>query len=469
VSATDAVTALRRFGLGARPGEPWRIVSDPREHVVSQLDAGRAPEIGGLPTSAQLWQEVMRYRRARRQKDDASQDDPSQDDASQDGGMEGAMGNAMESPAEPMKPAALTRDEMTARFDHATTTDSPLLERLVGFWSNHFTVSMQGAVLRAIAGAYERETIRPHVLGRFRDMLHAVVRHPAMLFYLDNHRSIGPNSRVGQRRGRGLNENLAREILELHTVGVNGGYSQDDVMNFARALTGWTVDNSDGEAQGTFMFKPQWHEPGAVTVMGRTYPEGGVEQAEAVLDDLAAHPATARHVARKLAVHFVSEKAPLSLVERLEGAFRDGDGDLDAVTRMLVSSDDAWRAEPRKILPPYDFVIAVSRALDHRPRSRVLADALRTFGQVVWRAPSPAGWPDEDEAWASPHALVERLDWVKQVTAGASGSIAEDVRDYADDLFGGTLSDFTRQAIARSETREQALALLFMSPEFQRR
>jgi uncharacterized protein (DUF1800 family) len=175
-------------------------------------------------------------------------------------------------------------------------------------------------------------------------MLHAVVRHPAMLVYLDNQRSIGPNSRTGRRRGRGLNENLAREILELHTVGVNGGYTQDDVINFARALTGWTVDNREGEAQGTFMFKPQWHEPGAVTVMGRTYPEGGVEQAEAVLDDLAAHPATARHVARKLAVHFVSETAPLSLVERLEGAFRHGDGDLDAVTRMLVSSGDAWEA-----------------------------------------------------------------------------------------------------------------------------
>lgn len=459
MSTTDAVTALRRFGLGARPGEPWRIVSDPREHVVSQLDAGRAFEIGGLPTSAQLWQEVMRYRQAQRQMDDASQEK----------GTAGTMGNAMESPADPMKPGALSRAEMVARFEHATTTDRPLLERLVGFWSNHFTISMEGRILRSIAGSHEREAIRPHVLGSFRDMLHAVVHHPAMLVYLDNYRSMGPNSRVGQRRGRGLNENLAREILELHTVGVNGGYSQDDVINFARALTGWTVDNADGEAQGTFMFKPQWHEPGAVTVMGRTYPEGGVQQAEAVLDDLAAHPATARHVAHKLAVHFVSEKAPLSLVERLEGAFRDGDGDLDAVTRMLVSSDDAWQAEPRKVLPPYDFVIAVARALEHAPRFPVLANALRTFGHVVWRAPSPAGWPDEDEAWASPHALVERLDWVRQVTAGASGSIADDVRDYADDLFGDTLSDFTRQTIARSETREQALALLFMSPEFQRR
>jgi uncharacterized protein (DUF1800 family) len=466
MSARDAVTALRRFGLGARPGEPSRIVSDPRGFVMSQLDAGRASEIGNLPTSAQLWREVDRFLRARRRNRKKNAD---QDEFAQDGAMGVEMGDAMGEAPEPMRPGSMSRAEMAARFDHAVTADSPLLERLVGFWSNHFTIAIQGAVLRGLAGSYEREAIRPHVLGSFRDMLHAVVRHPAMLVYLDNHRSIGPNSRTGRRHGRGLNENLAREILELHTVGVNGGYTQDDVISFARALTGWTVDNRDGEAQGTFMFKPQWHEPGAVTIMGRTYPEGGVEQAEAVLDDLAAHPATARHVARKLAVHFVSEKAPLSLVERLESAFRQGAGDLDAVTRMLVSSGDAWGPEPRKVLPPYDFVIAVFRALEHTPRFPVIAKALRTFGHGLWMAPSPAGWPDEDEAWASPHGVVERLDWVKQVAAGTPGSIADDVRDHADGLFGGTLSDYTRQAIARSETREQALALMFMSPEFQRR
>jgi uncharacterized protein (DUF1800 family) len=454
MSARDAITALRRFGLGARPGEPRRIVSDPRGFVMSQLDAGRVPDFGGLPTSAQLWREVDLFRRARRRRN-----------AGEDDAMGGSMGEA----SAPARPGALSRAETSARFDHAVTTDSPLLERLVGFWSNHFSVSMQGAVLRSIAGSYEREVVRPHVLGTFRDMLHAAVRHPAMLVYLDNHRSIGPNSRFGRRRGRGLNENLAREILELHTLGVNGGYTQDDVINFARALTGWTVDNREGKFQGTFMFRPQWHEPGAVTIMGRTYPEGGIEQAEAVLDDLAAHPATADHVAHKLAVHFVSETAPPSLVEHLESAFRHGDGDLGAVTRVLVSSGDAWEPEPRKVLPPYDFVIAVFRALEHTPRFPVLAEALRTFGHVLWTAPSPAGWPDEDEAWASPHGVVERLDWVKQVVSGAPGSIGDDVRDYADGLFGDTLSDYTRQAIARSETREQALALLFMSPEFQRR
>jgi uncharacterized protein (DUF1800 family) len=455
MSAKDAVTALRRFGLGARPGELRRIASDPRSFVLSQLDGAGSLGFNDLPTSAELWRDARRYLLARKQRDAAGQDNA----------MDESMGGAME----PTRPGALARAELAARIRHAMTTEQPLVERLVGFWSNHFTIAMQSAYLRSIAGAYEREVVRPHVLGRFRDMLHAAVRHPAMLLYLDNHRSIGPNSLAGRRRGRGLNENLAREILELHTVGVNGGYTQDDVINFARALTGWTVHMSDGEAQGTFHFNRNWHEPGAVTIMGRTYPVGGVKQAEAVLDDLAAHPATARHVARKLAVHFVGEKAPVSLVERLAAAFRQSDGDLAAVTRALVQSDDAWLAEPRKVLPPYDFVVAVFRALEHAPRIRTVVRTLRGFGQLVWEAPSPAGWPDEDEAWASPHAIVERLDWVRQVVARSSKTVGTDVARYADDLFAGTLSDFTRQAVARADSREQALALLFMSPEFQRR
>jgi uncharacterized protein (DUF1800 family) len=456
-----SVTALRRFGLGARPGEPHAIASDPRGFVLAQLHGAPVPEFGDLPASARLWQQAHRFRLARRRGDDSGGDD-AEDDAT--------MGGAMQSmTAEPVTPGAVARREIAARVQHAMTTDVALVERLVGFWSNHFSISMQGLFLRSIAGAYEREAVRPHVLGRFRDLLQAAVRHPAMLVYLDNHRSIGPNSRVGQRRARGLNENFAREILELHTVGVNGGYNQDDVSHFARALTGWSVHTGDDGAQGTFVFKPRWHEPGAVTIMGRTYPEGGVEQAAAVLDDLAAHPATARHVARKLAVHFVGEKAPLSLVERLAAEFRQSDGDLAALARTLVSSDDAWLAEPRKLLPPYDFVIAVFRALAEVPRIQVVTKALRIFGQLVWQAPSPAGWPDEDEAWASPHALMERLDWVKQIAQRSSRSVGTDVTGYADALFADTLSDFTRQAFARAESREQALALLFMSPEFQRR
>jgi len=464
MSARDAVTALRRFGLGSRPGEPARIASDPRGFVLAQLDEAALPEIGDLLTSAQLWQGAERYRLTK-QRERKGQDDTG-DDAME---MAEATDGAMDGATTPTRPSNSTRLETAARLRHAATTDRPLLERLVGFWSNHFSISMQGLFIRFIAGAYEREAIRPRVLGSFRDLLHAVMRHPGMLVYLDNHRSIGPNSRAGRRRGKGLNENLAREILELHTVGVNGGYTQDDVINFARALTGWTVSTTDDDMQGTFRFNPQWHEPGAVTIMGRTYPEGGIEQAEAVLDDLAAHPETARHVARKLVLHFVGEQAPATLVDRLATEFRRSDGDLAALTRMLTSSDDAWLAVPRKVLPPYDFVVAVYRALEEEPKFAVATKALRTFGHAIWRAPSPAGWPDGDEAWASPHAVVERLDWVRQVAAGTSKSVGADMKGYAEGLFAGTLSDFTRQAIARAESRKQALALLFMSSEFQRR
>lgn len=458
MSARDAVTALRRFGLGSRPGEPARIVSDPRGFVLAQLDGGVLPEIGDLPTSAQLWQGAERFRVFKRKRAQGSET-----------GEDAEMAEAMDGATTPTRPNIATRLETTARLHQAVTTERPLLERLVGFWSNHFSVSMQGFYMRFIAGAYEREAIRPRILGSFRDLLQAVVRHPGMLVYLDNQRSIGPNSRAGQRRGKGLNENLAREILELHTVGVNGGYGQDDVVNLARALTGWTVSAKDDDLQGTFRFNPQWHEPGAVTIMGRTYPEGGIEQAEAVLDDLAAHPETARHVVSKLALHFVGERASPALVDGLAAEFRQSGGDLAALTRMLVSSEDAWLAEPRKVLPPYDFVVAVYRALDEEPKLAVTTKALRTFGHIIWRAPSPAGWPDEDEAWASPHAVLERLDWVKLVAASSSELVGADMRGYAEDLFAGTLSDFTRQAIERAESREQALALLFMSSEFQRR
>ncbi len=460
MSARDAVTALRRFGLGSRPGEPARIASDPRGFVLAQLDGGALPEFGDLLTSAQLWQGAERFRvfnRKRRQ----GQKESGEDAAGTDEIMDGAT--------TPTRPNVATRLETTARLHQAVTTDQPLIERLVGFWSNHFSVSMQGFFMRFIAGAYEREAIRPNILGSFHGLLHAVVRHPGMLVYLDNQRSIGPNSRAGQRRGRGLNENLAREILELHTLGVNGGYGQEDVVNLARALTGWTVSVAKNDRQGTFRFNPQWHEPGAVTIMGRTYPEGGIEQAEAVLDDLAAHPETARHVARKLALHFVGEEASPSLVDGLAAEFERSDGDLAALTRLLVSSDEAWLAEARKVLPPYDFVVAVFRALDEEPKFEAATKALRTFGHIIWRAPSPAGWPDGDEAWASPHAVLERLDWVKLVAAGSSESVGADIRVYAEDLFAGTLSDFTRQAIVRAESRQQALALLFMSSEFQRR
>ena len=201
---------------------------------------------------------------------------------------------------------------MAARIEHARTTDAAFLERLVMFWSNHFCVNANKGAVLGMAGAFEREAIRPHVLGRFADMLLAVEQHPAMLIYLDNQASTGPNSQVGRNRGRGLNENLAREILELHTLGVDGGYTQADVTNLARVITGWTVGqpNQPNAEHGRFHFAPARHEPGRHPVLGKRYGDAGVRAGEACLADLARHPSTARHIARKLAAHFVAETPP---------------------------------------------------------------------------------------------------------------------------------------------------------------
>jgi uncharacterized protein (DUF1800 family) len=361
--------------------------------------------------------------------------------------------------------------EWGARLDRAAGTDAPFLERLVLFWSNHFCVSAaKGPVLRVMAGAYEREAIRPHVLGRFADLLRAVEQHPAMLIYLDNAQSIGPNSRAGRIRNRGLNENLAREILELHTLGVDGGYTQADVTNLARIITGWSVGglNQPRFEPGRFAYVPQRHEPGDFAVLGRTYQDRGQRTGETVLDALARHPATARHIARKLAVHFVSDKPPPALVQRLELRFRDTDGDLRELARALAASPEAWEPPPRKLVPPYDFIVQMMRGLGLEPQPGQAMRLAAALGQPTWAPPSPKGWPEHDDAWMAPSAIRERLRLAERVARLANEAVA-DPRALAEDLIGPGLSTSTRQAIARAETREQGLELLIMSPEFQRR
>ena len=244
------------------------------------------------------------------------------------------------------------------------------VERLVAFWSNHFAVSIaKSSELRVAAGPFEREAIRPNALGKFAGLLRAAESHPAMILYLDNQNSIGPDAAPGKFAGRGLNENLAREILELHTLGVGSGYTQADVSELARILTGWSVAGPESEAgePGTFLFKPNWHEPGARKLLGKTYAENGIDQGRAALDDLARHPATARHVATKLARHFVADNPPADLVEALTRKFIDSDGDLAVVASTLVSDDRAWSAKPTKIRTPLEFVVAAARVTDFHP------------------------------------------------------------------------------------------------------
>ncbi len=359
--------------------------------------------------------------------------------------------------------------EADARIGRSAATDEPMLERLVLFWSNHFCVSALKGNVRAIAGAYEREAIRPFVLGRFGDMVKAVVRHPAMLVYLDNNQSTGPNSRAGINRNRGLNENLGRELLELHTLGVDGGYSQDDVTNLARILTGWTIGNLNvpGSEPGKFHFAPNRHEPGAWSVLGKVYENDGEGTTERVLVDLARHPSTARHIARKLAAHFVSDQPPPALVSRLEKSFRDSQGDLGAVTRTLVSSPEAWTEPARKVVPPYEFLVSLMRGLELNPNDGEIMRLAAALGQPLWQPPSPKGWSDRNEEWMGPAAMRERLRVAERAARHLEHPV--DPRALADDLLGGCASPETREAIARAEIRAQGLELLIMSPEFQRR
>lgn len=480
----DASIAVRRFGLGPRPGDIARIASDPRGYVQTALqrkDGAVLPVDALLPghmTLASLREMQMAQREARKAAQPAIATESKTADPTEP--ATGQLPNQA-----PVKAGAVVRDafreEAGARLTRAVSTEQPFLERLVMFWSSHFCISAtKGPAVRALAGAFEREAIRPHVLGRFADMLKAVAQHPAMLIYLDNAQSIGPGSRAGQNRGRGLNENLAREILELHTLGVNGGYTQADVTSFARVLTGWTVANPEMAgrmgakgateiAPGRFVFVPVRHEPGPQTVLGKRYEDRGQETGEAVLADLARHPATAKHIAMKLASHFVSQSPPPALVVRLALVFTKTDGDLAAMARTLAEASEAWEAPPRKVVPPYDFMVALIRAfgLEEKQRLAMVLRLSAAIGQPLWAPPSPKGWPDDDGAWMGPSAVRERLRIAERVAREIDRSL--DPRAVAADLLGGILSEATRLAIERAEAREQGLELLIMSPEFLRR
>ena len=356
-------------------------------------------------------------------------------------------------------------------MQRAIMADCGFAERLVVFWSNHFCISAnKGGLARMWAGSFEREAIRPHVLGRFADMLKAVEQHPAMLFFLDNQQSLGPDSRAGINRNRGLNENLAREILELHTLGVNGGYSQDDVTSLARIITGWTYAGRQGQlgAPGTFVFNANAHQPGAHRVMGKTYEANGVAQGEAVLADLARHPSTAKFIATKFARHFVADDPPPALVARLADVFTKTDGDLKAMSLALVDSDEAWKTPLTKIRSPYEFLMAIGRLLARIPEDPVrYLGGLNVLGQPLWSPAGPNGFPDSNAAWAAPEGMKLRLDISAQVASRLADSI--DPRDLLEVIAADAASPETRRTIERAETRQQALALLLMSPEFQRR
>jgi uncharacterized protein (DUF1800 family) len=463
-SSLQAAIAAHRFGLGEPSLEA--LSPDPQQWLLGQIGPADAARGDGLLSTAQALEHVA----AEREKRQLAKNPPPGMTAEQ------VLGGHY-------------RDVIVAdagsRLLTAATSTRPFAERLQLFWANHFTVSLAKGATRGLVGAFERDAIRPNIAGSFEALLLASTTHPAMLRYLDNVQSAGPRSRIVARAARraeragegarvtGLNENLAREVLELHTLGAesargpNGSYSQADVTAFARVLTGWRIgpqSTDPGDA-----FDANWHEPGAKTVLGKVYPEGP-DALRRVLHDLAVHPATANFIATKLARHFVADTPPLALVERLAKTYLRNETRLAPVYQELVRSPEAWMPQPMKLKTPEEFVLSATRVLRFNPRLFERGDnaiGIGTLGQRIQAAPSPAGWSDRAEDWLGPDAVWKRIEWSTR-TANRVGS-SLDARVLAAQSLGPLLSLETKTQIERAADGPQALALLLMAPEFQRR
>lgn len=470
-ASLKAAIAAHRFGLG----EPALDVvgADPAAWLRGQIGPADPPAGGPFPTAAQA---LAAY---------AEQKVPLAGLLDMPGKTPAA--SAATEPAFQLR--AIIGNDIQSRMATAVATRRPFAERLVLFWANHFSVSINKGQVRGLAGALEREAIRPNIAGRFETLLRQASLHPAMLRYLDNNFSAGPHSRAALRIARkglgterrkrlttGLNENLAREILELHSLGVAGGggaygpwggYTQADVTAFAAVLTGWRAYDPPRGDQAV-SFDANWHEPGEKIIMGKRYPEGP-EALDMVIHDLARHPSTARFVATKLARHFVADEPPRPLVDKLAAAFGETGGDLAAVYRALVDAPEAWDGGLAKLKTPEEFAISSLRVLGAKQRHLMKAKdvALGNLGQRPHTAPSPAGWPDKAEEWLGPDAIWKRVEWALRL-AEQVGDQA-DARAIARASLGPRLSDNTYQQIERAADGTQALVLMLMAPEFQRR
>ena len=473
----EAVLALHRFGMGPRPGSIAAIKSDPRGALIADLERSPSAAISAslLPSSAKAYRIVIDAN-AKRQakaivgtKAEATKRKEMAEAAPMVEGTTPGMSAAAEKMAaeaipDPGRPIYL--QEAKVRTEAALSAEIGFLERLVWFWSNHFCIAAYK--VQSMSGAYEREAVRPHVLGKFVDMLLATEGHPAMLIFLDQAASMGANSIAGINRTRGLNENLAREILELHTLGVRSGYTQDDVIAFANVLTGWTFlpPGDNPEHGGEFSFNPRLHEPGAQKVIGKIYEDEGVEQGRAVLRDLAMQPATATHIATKLARYFVADVPPQPLVERMAKTFLDTSGDLKEVAKAMVASAESWTVPAMKLKRPSEWVVGMVRSTgitETDPGRFTGGQAL--LGEPLWRPSSPKGYPDDEASWID--GMGRRLDVANNFADRVFGTA--DPQDIIEKVLASTVSEHVKQAVGRAESRPQALALLFMSAELQRR
>ena len=431
--------AATRFGLGARAGEIDDAARDPLGWLSAQTEPDAAPVWAGRPHSSELVNAVRRL--------ELAQPDP-----------------------DLRRPwfDRTVAEEQRLRITHAATTPAPFRERWSMFWRNHFALKVGGHLVEVLAGPFAREVVDAHLFGRFEDMAVAAAQHPAMQWALDQAESVGPRSPFGLATGRGLNENLARETLELHTLGVHGGYRQRDVTELARALTGWTVGEPLTPMGGRFVNDAARREPGVRRLLGRDWPEGE-DRAERIVQALAREPATAAHLAGKLARHFTADQPPPALVERLRATFLKSGGDLRRVASVLIESPECWAREQRKFKTPVEFVTSVHRATGSLPDDPAeLVHAVQAMGQAWLWARTPAGWSDEAAAWATPQGLALRAQYA---WGHAHRSDQDAARAFSQEALGRlSRRETTSTLISGAGTdRPSAFALIAMSPEFQRR
>ncbi|MEM7283347.1 MAG: DUF1800 domain-containing protein [Pseudomonadota bacterium] len=445
-NALNGVIATNRFGMGARSGEIAEADADPRNWLLSQLAV--APGRKTRTQTVEAVSQIDAFQNTKRAKDE----------------------DQLKTLRQQIRDAYRGQSALRARL--AIESRTSFLERLTHFWSNHFAVSTDKNIIRGLAGPFEQEAIRPNILSNFYDLLRSSTQHPAMLLYLDNAQSIGPQSRFGRSGKRGRNEKQAREVLELQTMGVRSGYTQEDVTNFAKVLTGWTVPiGRVGQRLGLkgrpFAFVERMHEPGNHEVMGKRYEDEGVNQGLAVLKDLSVHEKTAHHIALKLCRHFVADEPSVSLVDRLKNVFLDTGGDLKSVYKAMIESDLAWGPERKKFKAPNEWMISAFRGLGVLVRDKHLANSTYALGQPTYQPGSPAGFSDQASAWDGPAQLGARIDWA-QVFAGRL-SANRNVAHLARQMLGDSVSKSTADAIRRAESNAQGLTLLLVSPEFMRR
>ncbi len=444
-----AAYILSRFTMGGKVGQRHDIAGSPLDWALEEVDKTfDLTIIQDLPDTRSM-ATIMREMRIARQNAARS----------------GRKSEVSKSFLQRLRKAFAKQAQ--AHFRQAVENKTSIHDRLALFWANHFTVSGSNNIVRPFVPAYQREAIYPNLNGYFGQMLWAAETHPAMLLYLDNHISVGPNSRAGKRRGKDLNENLAREILELHTLGVDAGYSQGDVTSFAKILTGWTIGGRlDKSKVGQSVFHGAMHEPGNHQLLGKTYRGAGEEQLKTALGDLVSHPSTAEFIARKLAIHFIADNPPESAVEALTKTFHETNGHLPSLHKAVLKQAMAHAQPFVKARTPHEYLTASLRALS--PNSfgenayKIMPRILVEMGQRPFSPPGPDGWPDDAASWISPQGIMRRVNIANAI---ATRMRDQDARSLMQDIYGDLLSDDTAQHIRRAESATQGLAIALASPE----